>query len=131
MGVGARGAHRALLVVDAAGQLAACPPGQEYDPALWAAETLRQCDLLRDLFGPLPFRSLALEASWQTAEVLDLAQRSYDERDFSRTQELGQALYRAGCRNRDMLPHCLWSAEHARGCWLVDLVLGKDRGSAQ
>ena len=28
----------------------------------------------------------------------------------------------AGCTDRTVLDHC---REHARGCWVVDLVLGK------
>jgi len=31
----------------------------------------------------------------------------------------------AGCTNLDILNHCRQSGEHTRGCWVVDLVVGK------
>jgi hypothetical protein len=121
----------AVLAVDVAGQTAACLPDQEYDPDRWAAETPKQCDLLRDIWGPLPFRPVAVAASYRTAEVLDLAQTIYNERGFDRMLELGQALHRAGCNDREMLQHCVWSEEHTRGCWLIDLLLAKEVGQSK
>jgi hypothetical protein len=115
----------AVMAVDVAGQTAACPPGQEYDPALWEAEWRGQCDLLRDLFGPLPFRPVAIDASWRTPNILTIAQAICDERATTRMLELAQAMYQAGCKHRDILHHCLWSANHARGCWVIDLILVK------
>jgi hypothetical protein len=41
-------------------------------------------------------------------------------RDF-----LWDALEEAGCTNADILNHCRQPGEHVRGCWVVDLVLGK------
>src|SRR5690349_6538402 len=38
----------ARMAIDVAGQAAACPPGQAYDPTRWEAESHKQCDLLRD-----------------------------------------------------------------------------------
>jgi hypothetical protein len=116
----------AMMAVDVTGQTAACPPGKEYDPDLWAAETPKQGDLLRDIFGPLPFRPVAIAPPWRTAEVCGLAQAIYDERSFDQMLALGQALYRVGCSDRDMLNHCLGSEEHARGCWVIDLLLEKN-----
>ena len=31
----------------------------------------------------------------------------------------------AGCDNQDILDHCRSPGPHVRGCWVVDLVLGK------
>jgi hypothetical protein len=31
----------------------------------------------------------------------------------------------AGCGNADVLAHCRSDGELVRGCWLVDLLLGK------
>jgi hypothetical protein len=121
----------AMLAVDVTGQLAACPPGKEYEPALWAAETPKQCDVLRDIFGPLPFRSTVMAPLWRTVEVLDIARAIYEERAFDRMEALARALDRAGCVDREMLNHCLWSGEHARGCWVVDRLLEKERHCAQ
>jgi hypothetical protein len=72
--------------------------------------------------------SLIIASSWRTAEVLGLARGIYDERGLERMLELGQALYRAGCSEREVLHHCLWPEEHARGCWVIDLLLEKDSG---
>jgi hypothetical protein len=44
----------------------------------------------------------------------------------SRVPELAYALEQAGCMNADMLAHCRESGGHVRGCWVVDLVLGKE-----
>ena len=41
-------------------------------------------------------------------------------------EHLADALEDAGCNNRDILEHCRQPAEHVRGCWVVDLLLGKE-----
>ena len=51
-----------------------------------------QCDLLRDIVGPLPFRPITLNRSCLTPPVLALAQTIYDHRQFERMRELAQAL---------------------------------------
>jgi hypothetical protein len=38
---------------------------------------------------------------------------------------LADALEEAGCDNVDILAHCRGGGEHVRGCWVVDLLLGK------
>ena len=88
------------------------------------AESL-QLAFLRDIFGPLPFRSVTIDRAWTTVTVTSLAQTIYDERAFDRLPILADALEDAGCTNRDILDHCRQPGEHARGCWVVDLVLGK------
>jgi hypothetical protein len=40
--------------------------------------------------------------------------------------ELADALAEAGCSNQDILSHCRGPGPHVRGCWVVDLVLGKE-----
>jgi uncharacterized protein DUF6331 len=69
------------------------------------------------------FRSL--DPNWRTSTVLALAQGIYDERAFDRLPILADALEDAGCDNEEMLAHCRGAGPHARGCWVVDLVLGK------
>jgi hypothetical protein len=39
---------------------------------------------------------------------------------------LADALQDAGCDNYDILSHCRGDGQHVRGCWVVDLVLGKE-----
>jgi hypothetical protein len=50
----------------------------------------------------------------------------YDSREFSAMPILADALQDAGCDNDEVLSHCRDpNADHVRGCWVVDLVLGK------
>ena len=90
------------------------------------AETRAQCDLVRDLFGN-PFRPVSLDSTWLTPDVLALARGISMERAFDRMPILADALQDAGCDNEDVLSHCRdASATHVRGCWVVDLLLGKE-----
>jgi hypothetical protein len=90
----------------------------------WTLERHCQADLLRDLFGT-PFRPAGLDSAWLTPDVRALAAGVYEDRAFERMPILGDALEDAGCTDGDVLSHCRASADHARGCWLVDLLLGK------
>jgi hypothetical protein len=58
--------------------------------------------------------------------VVRLAQRIYDGRAFGRLPALADTLEEAGCTDADILAHCRQPAEHVRGCWAVDLLLGKE-----
>jgi hypothetical protein len=88
------------------------------------ATSLHQPSLLRDIFGN-PFRPVAPEPSWRTSTVVALAEGIYTDRAFDRLPILADALQDAGCDNADVLDHCRGSGPHVRGCWVVDLVLGK------
>jgi hypothetical protein len=92
----------------------------------------RFCGLLRDLF--LPFQPApALDPDWLAWErgvVRHLAADLYRERDFLRLPVLGDALEDAGCRDEAILRHCRDEGEHARGCWLLDAILGKSPARA-
>jgi hypothetical protein len=103
------------------------------DAAAWigdwavAAEAKAQRDLLRDIFGN-PFRPVAAEPSWTAwngGVVGKLAGSTYEERAFERLPVLADALEEAGCTDADILAHCRGGGEHVRGCWVVDLLLGK------
>ncbi len=66
------------------------------------------------------------DPSWRTSTVVALAQQMYESRDFSAMPMLADALQDAGCDNDDILMHCRdANGVHVRGCWVVDLVLGK------
>jgi hypothetical protein len=71
------------------------------------------------------WRQPILDPSWLTANVIALAQAGYDKLAFHGLPILADALEDAGCDNADMLNHCRQPGEHVRGCWVVDLVLGK------
>jgi hypothetical protein len=79
---------------------------------------------LHDIFGN-PFRPVAFDPAWRTADVTAIAQTIYVERRFTDLPILADALEEAGCTNTDLLDHCRLPGDHVRGCWAVDLVLGK------
>ncbi len=93
------------------------------------AEERQQAALLRDIFGPLPFRRVVIDPAWlhwNNGTVSALARRIYDERAFHDLPILADALEDAGCSDEDLLGHCLGEGHHVPGCWVVDLVLGKE-----
>jgi hypothetical protein len=69
---------------------------------------------------------LTLSPTWRSNNVLALAKSIYHDSGFDRLPILGDALEDAGCDNADVLKHCREPGEHARGCWVVDLLLGKE-----
>jgi hypothetical protein len=81
--------------------------------------------LLRDIFGN-PFRPVAFDPAWRTEAAAGLARGIYEERAFERLPILADALQDAGCEHADILAHCREPGTHVRGCWVVDLVLGKE-----
>ena len=81
--------------------------------------------LLRDIFGNY-VRKVSFDARWQTTDVLSLARAIYEDRAIDRMPILADALMDAGCDNEGILSHCRSEGRHVRGCWVVDLVLGKE-----
>jgi hypothetical protein len=88
------------------------------------AERIGQVGLVRDIFGN-PLRPVTLDPTWLTSTVLTLAEGIYADRAFDHLPILADALQDAGCDNADVLAHCREPGPHVRGCWVVDLVLGK------
>ncbi|MBA4067952.1 MAG: hypothetical protein C0501_30465 [Isosphaera sp.] len=83
------------------------------------------CGLFREIFGN-PFRPVSSAPEWRTSTAVALASQMYEVRDFAAMPILADALQDAGCENDDVLAHCRdENATHVRGCWVVDLVLGK------
>jgi hypothetical protein len=81
--------------------------------------------LIRCTYGN-PFRPAAFDEEWRTSTVVSVAKGIYDSRDFSPMPLLADALQDAGCENEDILNHCREDGPHVRGCWVVDLILGKE-----
>ncbi len=79
---------------------------------------------LHDIFGN-PFRPITIDPRWQTETVVALATGIYTERAFDRMPILADALEEVGCDHADILAHCRGDGAHVRGCWVVDLLLGK------
>jgi hypothetical protein len=103
--------------------------------AAWGAKALRQwhkhrqfhADLVREVFGN-PFQPVRMARewlAWNGGIVRQLAQGIDEERAFRRLPILADALEEAGCTAAGLLEHCRGRAKHVRGCWAVDVVLGK------
>jgi hypothetical protein len=117
---------------------AAWTVAENAERAAWTAEGVAttkelaaHCGFLRDIFGN-PFRPVSLDSAWQTRTVVGLAHAAYDERflpagtlDPARLAVLADALEDAGCTEAAILDHCRGPGPHVRGCWVLDLLLGK------
>jgi hypothetical protein len=125
---GSRGAWGvAHDIVESASQ---CFEGAEIEAAAHAEEVI-QSRLVRDIFGN-PFRPMSLNPSWQTPNVVSLAQAAYDNRilpagtlDPDRLGILADALEDAGCTDPVILDHLRGPGPHVRGCFVIDALLGK------
>jgi hypothetical protein len=84
--------------------------------------------LVRDIVGN-PFRSTATVGpelkSWCDGAIPKLAGDIYDRRCFEQIPLLADALEDAGCTDAELLGHLRSPGPHVRGCWALDLVLGK------
>jgi hypothetical protein len=89
------------------------------------------CDIFGNPFRPsqpLPPAVLA----WNDRSITRIAQAIYEDRklpegtlDPGRLGILADALLDAGCDEEGLLAHLRGPGPHARGCWAVDLILGK------
>jgi hypothetical protein len=91
-------------------------------------ESAELSEVLRDIVGN-PFRPPpAIDPGWlgwQGGTVVRLAAGIYEGRRFAELPILADALEDAGCTDAEVLKHCRSGGEHARGCWLLDLLLSK------
>lgn len=87
-------------------------------------EESAQCRIYRDVFG-YPFARVEFPQEWRSSTALALARQMYASHDFSGMPILADALQDAGCDHDEILSHCRDAADHVRGCWVADLVLGK------
>jgi hypothetical protein len=85
-----------------------------------------QSGLLRDVFGPLPFRPVEFDPSWRLPAVVGLATAIYEDRRFADMPILADALEEAGANNQELLTHLREQGPgHVLGCWALDVILGK------
>jgi hypothetical protein len=95
-----------------------------------------KCGILRCIFGPLPFSEVRIDPAWLTwnnGTVRRLAEAAYEERvmpnghlDRTKLAVLADALEECGATDRELLDHLRQpDAVHVRGCWCVDLLLGR------
>jgi len=101
------------------------PDGEGRCSEVAAKEDSKQANLLREVFGN-PFCPSCVDPFWLSSTVTALAQAIYEDRAFDRLPILADALEDAGCTDAGILTHCRGSGPHVRGCWVVDLLLGKE-----
>ena len=103
------------------------PAASYIEEAAEAAEAAAQAALLRDLFNPFhqPPSPDPAWLAWNDGTVRKIAQAVYEECAFDRLPLLADALEDAGCTNAAILAHCREPGEHVRGCWVLDLLLGR------
>jgi hypothetical protein len=125
------------------------PADEEWEPeGLWydalavseqvgdmQGEQVAQVAVVRELFGN-PFRPVTADPAWRSWDggaLARLAQAAYDDRQLpqgalnpTRLAVLADALEDAGCTDAAMLSHLRGPGPHVRGCWAVDLILGKE-----
>jgi hypothetical protein len=92
------------------------------------------CDCVRELVGN-PFQERAAtrgdgpSASWMTwvsETALALARGIEASQAYDRMPILADALQDDGCGDDELLAHLREPRAHLRGCWALDLVLGKN-----
>src|SRR5262249_14005506 len=136
-----RYAGQAAICAGATAAYAAMPQDERYVPPAesvhqqrWSAaeraEEKAQIELLYDVCGN-PFRPVTVTLGRLPREVSRLGFAAYDERlasgelDTGRLAVLSDALEDAGCSEAEMLSHLRSPGPHYRGCWALDLILGK------
>jgi hypothetical protein len=98
-------------------------------------ERAKQCQLLRCIFGPLPFREVRIDPSLLTTNdglVAKLARAAYEDRTLPAGMlegacllVLADALEDAGLTDAEVLTHLRSGGPHVRGCWAIDALLGQ------
>ena len=117
-------AHACTCAVNAASERNGPTELEATRRAEWAA----QCSLLLCIFGnpfhpPFPLHEGVL--AWNDATVRRIAEGIYEERAFDLLPILADALIDAGCEQEELIGHCRSEGPHVRGCWGVDLILGR------
>jgi hypothetical protein len=132
-----RSLHQALVALIRAARLADAIAYPFVGNPLAAARSLSraqaeaeraQAVLLREVFGN-PFRPVVVDPAWLTfngGTVRELAALIHAEEAFGQMPILADALEDAGCADPALLDHCRAGGAHVRGCWVVDLLLGKE-----
>ena len=100
----------------------------------------RLCDLMRELVGN-PFRAWSVSPPWLASGIrvapdgasvalsvaaMELAREIDLNRRFDLMPILADELEASGCTDPALLHHCRHGTQHLRGCWAVDLVLGRE-----
>jgi hypothetical protein len=89
-------------------------------------EEQAQCRMLRDIVGQVGAAGPGIWPSGVGSRVRSVAEAIYEQRAFDGMPILADALEDAGCSDEALLSHLRGSGPHVRGCWALDLVLGKE-----
>ena len=117
---GLREAHEFVSILQAIRDLASTQ-------ASCRDEQAAQVSILRDMFAP-PAQLSLIQVSWlawNDAFIPKLAQSVYENGGSEDMPILGDALEEAGCTDSTILEHFRGRGPHVRGCWALDLILGK------
>jgi hypothetical protein len=121
------------------GRFFADPAYRAYSRAVHSEES-EQAALMRCVWGN-PYRPASLDPAWlawKERTIPKLAQAIYEDRDLpsghldvSRLGILADALEDAGCSDAGcsdagLLGHLRGPGPHVRGCWGLDLILGRE-----
>jgi hypothetical protein len=104
---------------------AACDPDLGWFDDGREKESREQACLLRDIVGN-PFRPQSPPGNRLTPKATALAQAIYDERRFADLPILADALEEAGFSDAELLDHLRGAGPHARGCWVLDLLMARE-----
>jgi hypothetical protein len=98
---------------------------QNYN-STWDMAYSRDCSGQWQLDGPPPPSVGEFSPAWRSETVVALAKVIHADRAFDRMPILADALEETGCDNADVLAHCRGADPHARGCWVIALLLDKE-----
>jgi len=120
-----------LMVVDAVVAVAIKDLDGPFDAADVLSENRDEsyvADLIREIFGN-PFRPLPIiEPSWlrwQDELIPKSAKQIYEKKMFADLPVVADMLEEVGCTDLAIVNHCRSPGPHVRGCWVIDLLLGK------
>jgi hypothetical protein len=94
---------------------------QDSDSPPVLAAIAMQAKLIQDIYGN-PFRPVAIDRTWLTPVLLALAQAAYDAPDLP-SGHLDATRLAVLANIHD---HLRGPGPHVRGCWVLDLLLGKE-----
>lgn len=94
------------------------------------------CVVVRDILHPFDIyhrkgtepkwsSSKEWNPAWESETACAIARNTYKDRSFEDMPILADALEDAGCEDQAILGHCRNGLDHFRGCWVLDLILGK------
>lgn len=112
--------HQARRDVDS-GRMAHVP---NWETLVQKRENGKMARLVREVFGN-PFKMVAIEAGRLTPVVEEVARTIYETYAFKRLPEIADLLDADGYNGKMLIEHCRDQGPHFRGCWVLDLILGK------